>query len=266
MPSSASAPAAIYTLSLHDALPIYGARIRAGRGASLRARPLLAGPPDHGRRAGRSRRNQAVAGLRDDPRQRASRARDRAQARRHATRSEEHTSELQSLRHLVCRLLLRRPPPSTLFPYTTLFRSTAPASAQAAVHRYVLGHSSQGRPITAVERGDPGATKRLLVFGMIHGNEPAGRAIARKLAATPPDRKSTRLNSSHLGISYAVFCFGARRHLHSFPTRRSSDLRRPHPRRPRCIATCSATPRRAARSRPSSGAIQAQPSGCWSSG
>src|ERR1035438_9255938 len=41
-------------------------------------------------------------------------------------RSEEHTSELQSLRHLVCRLLLemiRRPPRSTLFPYTTLFRS-----------------------------------------------------------------------------------------------------------------------------------------------
>src|ERR1035438_3024120 len=40
-----------------------------------------------------------------------------------ANRSEEHTSELQSLRHLVCRLLLRRPPISTLFPYTTLFRS-----------------------------------------------------------------------------------------------------------------------------------------------
>src|ERR1039458_5622257 len=41
-------------------------------------------------------------------------------------RSEEHTSELQSLRHLVCRLLLvmrRLPPRSTLFPYTTLFRS-----------------------------------------------------------------------------------------------------------------------------------------------
>src|SRR5262245_59731695 len=38
-------------------------------------------------------------------------------------RSEEHTSELQSLRHLVCRLLL--PAPSTLFPYTTLFRSAA---------------------------------------------------------------------------------------------------------------------------------------------
>src|ERR1039458_1890668 len=39
-------------------------------------------------------------------------------------RSEEHTSELQSLRHLVCRLLLRQPPRPTLFPYTTLFRST----------------------------------------------------------------------------------------------------------------------------------------------
>src|SRR5262245_28116917 len=38
-----------------------------------------------------------------------------------------------------------------------------------------------------------------------------------------PDRKSTRLNSSHLGISYAVFCLP----LHSFPTRRSSDLTRP---------------------------------------
>src|SRR3954463_9515633 len=61
-----------------------------------------------------------------------------------------------------------------------------PASAQAEVHRYVLGRSSEGRPITAIERGDPSATKRLLVFGMIHGNEPAGRAIARKLAATAP--------------------------------------------------------------------------------
>src|ERR1035441_4042914 len=42
------------------------------------------------------------------------------------SRSEEHTSELQSLRHLVCRLLFERirpPPTSTLFPYTTLFRS-----------------------------------------------------------------------------------------------------------------------------------------------
>src|SRR5262245_41081344 len=45
-------------------------------------------------------------------------------ARHRRRRSEEHTSELQSLRHLVCRLLLVMSPPiSTLFPYTTLFRS-----------------------------------------------------------------------------------------------------------------------------------------------
>src|SRR5437870_2742792 len=46
-----------------------------------------------------------------------------------ASRSEEHTSELQSRGHLVCRLLLRPPPRSTLFPYTTLFRSPLPGAA-----------------------------------------------------------------------------------------------------------------------------------------
>src|ERR1035441_5937685 len=50
------------------------------------------------------------------------------------------------------------------------------------------------------------------------------------------DRKSTRLNSSHLGISYAVFCFGAQRDLLSFPTRRSSDLGRPDRRTMGCCA------------------------------
>src|SRR5436305_1440641 len=48
--------------------------------------------------------------------------------------------------------------------------------------------------------------------GMLVGVAPTG------------DRKSTRLNSSHVRISYAVFCFLAYRDLHSFPTRRSSDL------------------------------------------
>src|SRR5882724_620045 len=138
-------------------------------------------------------------------------------------RSEEHTSELQSLRQLVCRLLLEkknrflpsmtvpldtdgarkvfslidaledcddgqnvystfdvsdvfffflitgRPPRSTLFPYTTLFRSQE------------LGYSIEA-----------------------HDRFKAG--IVERLAARKPDRKSTRLNSSHLGISYAVFC------------------------------------------------------------
>src|ERR1039458_6516226 len=147
-------------------------------------------------------------------------------------RSEEHTSELQSLRHLVCRLLLekkhkrtlpsrlhrhadralliltrihdrrkwlrrinlpitpprsrpnrnfylcfflmiRRPPRSTLFPYTTLFRS-------GIIHHFLL---QPALPKVEIIRW-----YRL-------------------------DRKSTRLNSSHLGISYAVFCLKKKKKL-----------------------------------------------------
>src|SRR6266446_9853997 len=68
-------------------------------------------------------------------------------------------------------LMIRRPPRSTLFPYTTLFRS-------CAVVR--LGQSAQGRG--------------------------AQRDSDRRMPHQPQDRKSTRLNSSHLVISYAVFC------------------------------------------------------------
>src|SRR5438309_2087046 len=46
----------------------------------------------------------------------------------------------------------------------------------------------------------------------------------RCIVRTSRDRKSTRLNSSHSSISYAVFCFSHHPDLHSFPTRRSSDL------------------------------------------
>src|SRR5437764_11507083 len=63
---------------------------------------------------------------------------------------------------------------------------TVAAPAEASVRHYVLGRSEQGRPIRAIERGDPSAPRRLLVFGLIHGNEPAGRAIARRLASTAP--------------------------------------------------------------------------------
>src|SRR2546422_4630920 len=70
--------------------------------------------------------------------------------------------------------MIRRPPRSTLFPYTTLFRS---ASRPAFV-----GGASSPAPNT--------------------GQIPADRATER----TPRDRKSTRLNSSHGYISYAVFC------------------------------------------------------------
>src|SRR5947199_4216021 len=75
-------------------------------------------------------------------------------------------------------LLIRRPPRSTLFPYTTLFRSRLP-------------HQPPRRPPGHLPA--PGAGDRRHLRG-------AGGLPGRR------DRKSTRLNSSHLGISYAVFC------------------------------------------------------------
>src|SRR5256885_12048578 len=70
--------------------------------------------------------------------------------------------------------MIRRPPRSTLFPYTTLFRS--------------LRHHARPQA-----RGADGPV--------------------RACAGHPPDRKSTRLNSSHLVISYAVFCLKKKKHL-----------------------------------------------------
>src|SRR5258708_29852140 len=80
--------------------------------------------------------------------------------------------------------MIRRPPRSTLFPYTTLFRSLDPRLEPVA------GDHVAAPPAAAP---DPGLPAR--------GGENQGRA---NQAAT--DRKSTRLNSSHQIISYAVFC------------------------------------------------------------
>src|SRR3712207_7357739 len=79
--------------------------------------------------------------------------------------------------------MIRRPPRSTLFPYTTLFRSD----------RIVV----EGDVITAA-----GVSAGIDMALMLAGRE-AGDAEARALQL---DRKSTRLNSSHANISYAVFC------------------------------------------------------------
>src|SRR2546430_10845322 len=75
--------------------------------------------------------------------------------------------------------MIRRPPRSTLFPYTTLFRSA--------------------RALRPDPRGDPGGLPELQG---VHGRGAAASSQAPSL----PDRKSTRLNSSHSQISYAVFC------------------------------------------------------------
>src|SRR3712207_8377772 len=85
--------------------------------------------------------------------------------------------------------MIRRPPRSTLFPYTTLFRSTRPTGRRCAV--------TGGDIIASLEEVG------------LHLWEDDGRVRFRgpEGAMTPDrDRKSTRLNSSHANISYAVFC------------------------------------------------------------
>src|SRR3712207_7250469 len=82
--------------------------------------------------------------------------------------------------------MIRRPPRSTLFPYTTLFRSCAADERRRAMARTgspagVRGHS-------------------------LPGHRPHRPVLATLAAALDADRKSTRLNSSHANISYAVFC------------------------------------------------------------
>src|SRR3712207_8767732 len=85
--------------------------------------------------------------------------------------------------------MIRRPPRSTLFPYTTLFRSIHdPLGDGYSGH----GHDAPGRAQQAGEAGD-----------VVHAEIEEGPAAE---LVVPLDRKSTRLNSSHANISYAVFC------------------------------------------------------------
>src|SRR5438067_5714277 len=82
--------------------------------------------------------------------------------------------------------MIRRPPRSTLFPYTTLFRSPCPPPARAV-------------------ESDDGFRRSGQAAGS--GPEPGGREGGRG------DRKSTRLNSSHVSISYAVFCLKKKKNI-----------------------------------------------------
>src|SRR3712207_7365766 len=96
--------------------------------------------------------------------------------------------------------MIRRPPRSTLFPYTTLFRSGQRARAEV-LHQHVgaLQQFGEDRLVLVLLQveGD-----RLLV---LVGRQEVGRL----------DRKSTRLNSSHANISYAVFCLKKKNTRHS---------------------------------------------------
>src|SRR3712207_7990949 len=91
-------------------------------------------------------------------------------------------------------LMIRRPPRSTLFPYTTLFRSLLPPGRAArACENAPRGDASPSVP--AVPKGVPSVRPGSLLL----------------------DRKSTRLNSSHANISYAVFCLNKKHNIFCTP-------------------------------------------------
>src|SRR5690242_21435537 len=94
--------------------------------------------------------------------------------------------------------MMRRPPSSTLFPYTTLFRSGSGV---------VLHFTSIQRelPLYEASLAYAAAKAALRTYSKGLANELAPRGV-RVNAISPGDRKSTRLNSSHMSISYAVFC------------------------------------------------------------
>src|SRR5688572_31251260 len=102
--------------------------------------------------------------------------------------------------------MLRRPPRSTLFPYTTLFRSMTLETVQALDTVFERLYSIQGtigeddelEPITI--RLEPAAAELWAEWYGSHAAESESETLPRQ------DRKSTRLNSSHSQISYAVFC------------------------------------------------------------
>src|SRR3712207_7754812 len=94
-------------------------------------------------------------------------------------------------------LMIRRPPRSTLFPYTTLFRSAVGGRAGSAGRRE--------RHVVGLAQVDPEGLGPLHHPG--HVGVPAEQVVDELPAqGLLVDRKSTRLNSSHANISYAVFC------------------------------------------------------------
>src|SRR3712207_7360329 len=98
-------------------------------------------------------------------------------------------------------LMIRRPPISTLFPYTTLFRSRMAAPARGeAVHGHDGGRDACGK--RALDRG----VDRLIVRVIEARDAPRDLGLAEMAVDRHQDRKSTRLNSSHANIPYAVFC------------------------------------------------------------
>src|SRR2546430_5952221 len=92
--------------------------------------------------------------------------------------------------------MIRRPPRSTLFPYTTLFRSNIFERLELQV---------------LVRNKDKAQQKLVVRVEQPNGNYFTTLMVSNDATKTVPDRKSTRLNSSHSQISYAVFCLKKKR-------------------------------------------------------
>src|SRR3712207_8269066 len=103
-------------------------------------------------------------------------------------------------------LMIRRPPRSTLFPYTTLFRS----------------HLCRGLLLVPEDDGlrDPGMGGKAALLARLHRRE-------RAVLPHALDRKSTRLNSSHANISYAVFCLKKKKNESQCTSLSLTDLHLP---------------------------------------
>src|SRR3712207_7528889 len=96
--------------------------------------------------------------------------------------------------------MIRQPPRSTLFPYTTLFRSAAPEAFDRAYADGLMAFRKPAPPpVLDGMHGEEGPLRGAVARGLDH-------ATTATALANWADRKSTRLNSSHANISYAVFC------------------------------------------------------------
>src|SRR5439155_5282873 len=103
----------------------------------------------------------------------------------------------------ICFIIIRRSTSSTLFPYTTLFRSVPLGERRVAPVQYLGEGLGPGDPLCLLApEGDPVPVGLLVDVGL-------DVRVLRQLlwrVEVALDRKSTRLNSSHVAISYAVFC------------------------------------------------------------
>src|SRR5258707_9799313 len=95
--------------------------------------------------------------------------------------------------------MIRRPPRSTLFPYTTLFRSRSPEAVRYTIKNFDRSHPDAALFPHAAGPLTDAAKQEIYLAKRQHDDD-------LKNAKPTGDRKSTRLNSSHANISYAVFC------------------------------------------------------------